>query len=318
MRSKAVQICRWSSGQVAVALIWCLLQPCPLDATAMAAPAEANVASHKLCLWRVTGGRGLIYLLGSIHVGKADLYPLPQEIELAFSSAGYLIEEADPSKADPAAAREFLANHGRYTDGDRLERHISDRTSTALALYLQLTGRAPTALSLAKPWMAYLIIHQEMLQRYGYFGKQGIDRHFFDEAGVLHKPVIGLETPNYHMDLIFWLFSTRSEGEQDQLLLSALLQAQNAARRLGAMFEAWRAGDTAAMEALSPDNGHDLYKEEAIDKRNLRMAQQLEVYLSNTPYTYFAVVGSGHLIGERGIIKLLQRKGYRVDQLVGH
>ena len=31
---------------------------------------------------------------------------------------------------------------------------------------------------------------------------------------VLRKPVIGLETANYQMDLVLWLFSVRSEDEQ--------------------------------------------------------------------------------------------------------
>jgi uncharacterized protein YbaP (TraB family) len=74
------------------------------------------------------------------------------------------------------------------------------------------------------------------------------------------------------------------------------------------------------MEALVREEGQDpqsqLYKEEVVDKKNLRMAQQLELYL-NTPYTYFVVVGSGHLIGDRGILKLLEGKGYRAQQLVG-
>jgi uncharacterized protein YbaP (TraB family) len=99
------------------------------------------------------------------------------------------------------------------------------------------------------------------------------------------------------------------------------LRARYAARRLGALFQAWRVGDIAAMEALDHDDGQNpqsqLYKEEVIYKRNLRMAQQLEVYLT-TPHTYFIVVGSAHVIGDRGIVKLLEGKGYRVEQLAEH
>ena len=46
------------------------------------------------------------------------------------------------------------------------------------------------------------------------------------------------------------------------------------------------------------------------------MAKQMEQYL-NTPYTYFVVVGAGHLVGDHGIVKLFQAKGYKIDQLVG-
>jgi uncharacterized protein YbaP (TraB family) len=44
------------------------------------------------------------------------------------------------------------------------------------------------------------------------------------------------------------------------------------------------------------------------------MAQQIQVYL-NTPYTYFIVLGAGHLVGSSGIVELLQEQGYRADQL---
>jgi uncharacterized protein YbaP (TraB family) len=89
-----------------------------------------------------------------------------------------------------------------------------------------MTGPSPTALSRARPLMAYMIIHKERLQGYGYLGKQGIDRHFFDEAPASHKPVIGLETLEYQMNLVYWTFSGLPEDEQDKLLASALLRRE--------------------------------------------------------------------------------------------
>jgi uncharacterized protein YbaP (TraB family) len=321
MNTKAIHHRRRLPVLAGIALAFLLLQESLYVSGAVAAGIDATGAPHKLCLWRVSGGKGTVFLLGSIHVGKPDLYPLPREIEQAFTSAQYLVEEADPSKVDPTEARQFWLSHGRYPDGDRLEKHLSDRTSMALGLYLEMTGRSPTALSRARPWMAYMIIHKERLQGYGYLGKQGIDRHFFDEAAASRKPVIGLETPEYQMNLVYWMFSRLPEDDQDKLLASALLRARNDARGLGATFEAWRAGCTAAIEALDHDGARDpqsqVYKEEMVYKRNLRMAQALESYL-DTPYTYFTVVGLAHVIGDRGIVKLLQGKGYRVDQLVGH
>jgi len=51
----------------------------------VAAACRASAAEHKLFAWRVAGDPGTVYLLGSIHVGKPDLYPLPQPIEQAFA-----------------------------------------------------------------------------------------------------------------------------------------------------------------------------------------------------------------------------------------
>jgi len=201
-----------------LAFAFLVLQSCPLDdAAAAAAPADVAAGRHNLFLWRVAGGKGTVFLLGSVHFGSADLFPPPQEIEQAFRSADYLVEEVDPKQRDPVAARQFWLAHGRYTDGDRLENHISENTKMALSIYLQLTGRLPTALSLAKPWLASLLINWQGLQSYGFSGKQGIDNHFADEAAASRRTVIGLETPDYQMNLLDWRFSTLSDEAQDKL-----------------------------------------------------------------------------------------------------
>jgi uncharacterized protein YbaP (TraB family) len=291
------------------------------SASAASAPsADVRPTPHHLFLWRVDSSRGIVFLLGSVHVGRTGLYPLCREIEQAFDSANYLVEETDNSKPDPATARQFWVTHGRYTDGDRLENHLSDQTKMALSIYLQATGRSPGALSLAKPWLASLIINGEELRAYGFSDRDGIDKHFMGEAVASRKPVMGLETSDYQMNLMYWLFSTQSDEMQDKVLLSSILHARNHAQHVSAIFEAWQTGDVRAMEALAIDNAQNpqsqLYTEEFVYKRNLKMAKQVEQYL-NTPYTYFVVVGAGHLVGDRGIVKLLQAKGYKIDQLVG-
>ena len=37
--------------------------------------------AQKLFLWKVTGSPGVVYLFGTIHVGRADFYPLAPVIE---------------------------------------------------------------------------------------------------------------------------------------------------------------------------------------------------------------------------------------------
>jgi uncharacterized protein YbaP (TraB family) len=304
-------------GLAGLAFAFLVLQSCPPDHVAAAA-ADVAAGHHNLFLWRVTGSKGTVFLLGSVHFGSADLFPLPQEIEQAFRSADYLVEEIDPKQRDPVAARQFWLAHGRYTDGDRLENHISENTKTALSIYLELTGRPAMAFSLTKPWLVSLLINNQGLRRYGFSGKQGIDNHFADEAAASRKPTIGLETPDYQMNLLYWRFSNLSDEAQDKMLLWTILHAQNAARHLGALIQAWRNGDTVAVAALNADHSGNpqsqLYFDEIFRKRNLRMAQQIQVYLY-TPNTYFIVVGAGHLVGSSSIVELLQEQGYRVDQL---
>jgi uncharacterized protein YbaP (TraB family) len=43
------------------------------------------------------------------------------------------------------------------------------------------------------------------------------------------------------------------------------------------------------------------------------MADKIDRYLTQNS-VYFVVVGAGHLIGDQGIVKLLEKRGYKVTQ----
>ncbi len=55
-------------------------------------------------LWKVTASKGVVYLFGTIHAGKADFYPLPSIIEDSFKKADTLIEEVDISEPGATAS----------------------------------------------------------------------------------------------------------------------------------------------------------------------------------------------------------------------
>jgi len=106
---------------------------------------------------------------------------------------------------------------------------------------------------------------------------------------------------------------------QDKLVLSELVDAGGVAQDTATLMTAWRTGDTAGMEAVvtrAEREYPDLkpLTEAVVYRRNAGMAEQLEGFLK-TPRTWFVVVGSLHLVGDRGILKLLADKGYRAEQL---
>jgi hypothetical protein len=309
-----------SSAFAAVVLASLLLQLCFLQSAAAGSDAaDSAAARHKLFLWRVTGGNGAIYLLGSIHVGRADLYPLPKEIEHLFDTSDYLVEETDFSKADPGQLRRAWIRSALYPSGDRLENHVSDKTIAALADYVRSIGRPDIPISLAKPWFWATLIHGWELPAYGVSGQRGIDRHFMGEAIALHKPIIPLEPVGLHIDLPSSMYSSLSDAAQEKMLLGAINESRDYARRIDPLFEAWKNGDVEKMKKLTDAELQDAelqsFQNQLIYKRNVDMAQQLETYMA-TEKKYFVVVGAGHLVGDRSILTLLQAKRYQIDQLV--
>jgi len=78
------------------------------------------------------------------------------------------------------------------------------------------------------------------------------------------------------------------------------------------MVRYWKEGDYKAMEKLALEIPGEYPEFQPImDKlyteRNIRMVGKIEEYLK-TDKTYFVVVGAAHLIGDEGIINLLNEK----------
>jgi uncharacterized protein YbaP (TraB family) len=273
-----------------------------------AAPADA-----KQFFWKVTGGKGVIYLLGTIHVGTKDLYPLAPIIEDSFKGSDTLVEEIDLSDPNPQKLAQDIVKRAVYPDGDSAINHLSDETRTVLGKYV-LSGQLGPNYMRVKPWLLSLYVMQLHLKKMGLEGAKGLDLHFSEEAKKMHKPIAGLETANFQINM----FSSFSDKLQDQLLLMTLLDANKGKESVDSMFEAWRAGDADAMEAAIAKQTQRHPNLEPVmvklfDERNDAMARQIDQFLQ-TPKAYFIAVGAGHLVGRRGILSQLRDKGYKIEQ----
>ena len=82
----------------------------------------AGDTAQKLFLWKVTGSQGVVYLFGTVHLGRADLYPLAPIIEASFKQADTLITEADLIEPqDTSRVLKLLLQKGVYPAGDTVE-----------------------------------------------------------------------------------------------------------------------------------------------------------------------------------------------------
>jgi uncharacterized protein len=51
-----------------------------------------------------------------------------------------------------------------------------------------------------------------------------------------------------------------------------------------------------------------------LDDRNVVMATKIEEYLKGKD-PVFVVVGAAHIVGDKGVAKMLRNKGYKVEQV---
>ena len=83
--------------------------------------------------------------------------------------------------------------------------------------------------------------------------------------------------------------------------------------------EAWKRGNQPALERLIADSfaggsTYDRLYRVLFTDRNLAMADKIEAMM-RTGKTYFVVVGAGHLVGDDGIVSLLDARGYSLQRL---
>jgi uncharacterized protein len=82
------------------------------------------------------------------------------------------------------------------------------------------------------------------------------------------------------------------------------------------MIKAYQTGDPTSLEESMKEQAGEArwFYKLAVEDRNVQMAEKVEAYLKGKD-PVFMVVGLGHIIGDQGIVKLLQAKKYNVQQM---
>ena len=154
----------------------------PASIPSVAAKLVAEVSRKsgaKSFLWEVKSKTNVIYLFGTIHVGKRAFYPLPPQVEEALKQSLRLVVEADISSSDGMADIDKIIN---YTAPDSLDKHIPmplfERLKTQLV-------RLQIPLAAVKPMKPYLIggfLSIAEFSKLGYDMNLGVDGYLIAKA----------------------------------------------------------------------------------------------------------------------------------------
>ena len=258
--------------------------------------------------WRVESPTTTVWLLGSMHFGTPTFYPLPAQVEQAFAAADILAVEVDITRIQPSEALSAITRHGRLKGGESLNTVLSPDTLNRLRGHLQKTSVPFDSLARFKPWFAALQLVEAEIRKTEYEPAYGIDQFFLRKAKG--KDVVELET----LDSQLGIFSALSLSEQEQFLDQTLVDISASEGYLREMVDAWQSGNLQLLESslLKPfaDNPDTQKLYQAIfTERNLQMAEQAVQWLEGDR-SVFLVVGAGHMIGDGGIVALLQNRGF--------
>lgn len=274
---------------------------------------DALSQSQKSFLWRIQSKTSTVYVLGSLHLAKKEIYPLNQKIENAFARSDSLVVEADVNDIKKIDIQKIMES-AFYPANDTLEKHISPETFEWAKKETDGLGIPLELLNKQKPWfLAMTLVSLESI-KLGLDPNLGIDKYFLSKAEG-KKRIVELESLDYQISLL----SGFSDKDQELFLIFTLKDLHIMEQEVGQLIQAWVSGDTQRMESLmtrslSEDKRLSAIFEKLIFERNTRMASKIEDFL-RTKGTYFVIVGAGHLVGGRGVIGLLGGKGYLIEQM---
>jgi len=279
-----------------------------------AAPADGEDAG-KAFMWKAASGDATVYLLGTIHFSDPEMYPLDGAVEKAFAESDAVVMELAMSMQNQMKAAMLTLEKGMYADEETLSDHIAPETYAKLADHLKKRGIPLTMVNKMRPWLASVTLVLMEYAAAGFHPELGVDKYFYDRAVERGIPVWELETVEYQMEM----FSAGGDEIQELALAETIEQLDKVDEFLREMKAAWLAGDPERLEAvmneqMSDDERLKSHTERIIYERNDNMLEKI-VKLFDREGTYFVMVGSAHLVGERGIPAQLEAKGYEITQV---
>ena len=263
-------------------------------------------------VWTAQKDGATVYLGGTIHVLRQSDYPLPKEYEKAFQASQLVVFETDINQlSNPQLASELIKNLS-YPDQRTINSVVSAETYKKLDKYARQNGLSLNYYRKAKPGMLMMTFLAVELQKMGATA-EGIDIHFLKKAIKQNKKTDFLETPLQQIQFL----AQMGVGKEDSFYQNMLRDFANTQEQMHEMISVWRSGDSAALDALvnqpMAKDYPDMFQFILLD-RNLNWLPKIEAYFKS-PAVEFVMVGAAHLVGDKGIIKQLKAKGYRITRL---
>lgn len=280
-------------------------------------------------LYKATDGNGnTAYIFGSIHVGRESFYPLPDSVINAFDSADMLAVEFDIiAFENDISAQTDAVMAMLYSDFSKIGEHLSSEVYSQAVEILEKEKIYSSALDYYYPSLWSSFIDNIIYEKVNLDINSGIDRYFIERAYEKNKEVDDVESAEFQYSMM-----ANYSDELQELLLELSIESYNLIQteegkkeylgELAALMDAWQSGNPDEIDRIANQPGefesaeeiklYNEYQKAMITDRNIGMADYAEEALKSGK-TVFICVGAAHVVGDGGIVDLLQKRGYTVE-----
>ncbi len=286
-------------------------------------------AGSKGLFWKATNGDNTLYLLGTIHLDRDNVYPLHKSVREALQASEEVIFELDLNDQEGIALLQSLQT---YSDGTTLADHISPELYQRVQTMAATLGMGSNDLDLYKPWALASTFSTLSLQNDTTGANAMAIDSYINAAAVNSGKAIGaVETYAFQGGIFDGLSTEYQQAYLNSSLTvlegvlsgttaapadEAYLQAQE--EMISGMFAAWKDRDPEAFGKVYNKtaiiNSDDELNSKLFTERDPGMIQAAANYLETEgSHTYFMAVGAGHMVDPGGIVSGLQELGYTVE-----
>jgi len=267
-------------------------------------------------LYEISKNGQTAYLFGTIHVGKADFFPLDLVTTRAMVQSSELVVELDATQIEKMQAA--LQRYAALPKPETLDAALPPALRKRFHAQLDALDMPRASVQGWKPWMATLSLTVGALTKLGYGFEYATEFYFTGMAKELNLPITELEG----IDFQFQLFDSIPPRDQLVYLDESLSYLEKGQMQTDtqALVDAWLASDSAALHQLTLKSYQNAprsarwMQQKLFTERNQRMSREIDKMISGGR-TPFVAVGVLHLTGKDGLPALLEKQGYRVTNL---
>jgi len=261
--------------------------------------------------WEITG-HGLkkpSYLFGTMHVSSKIAFHLSDSFYIAIKNADVVALENNPESWQEDMDQYAAANEEDYqnsSDGLNLEMPADYFTIRSLQIE-KYENNLEMALFM-KPAVINNLLYRSYSDNGSDFEEDTyLDLYIFQTGKRLGKRVAGVEDYAESMQLMNEAYRDAAK-EKNKKEKSFDYDEEYAP---GKLQEAYRAGNLDLLDSINRLNSQsEAFDEKFLYKRNEIQANSIDSILKKS--SLFVGVGAAHLPGNRGVIELLRKKGYRL------
>jgi uncharacterized protein YbaP (TraB family) len=268
--------------------------------------------SAQTFLWKAESAHNVVYLLGSVHFLAAENYPLPRSMQVAFDDAEGVVFEIDLNEQKTLEAQQMILEKAQPESGETLRASLSPKVYALATQKAAELGLPIEMFQNLEPWFFTLMILPLEFQKIGFEPQYGVDYHFYNQAVAQNKEILGLETLEYQISL----FDRLSTADQQNLVLQTLEDLKSTETLLTELVSSWLTGNVPQFTQLALESfqSYPQLQQAFLTDRNLNWLKTIEPLFTQNK-DYLVIVGAAHLVGDQGLIQLLNDRGYQFEQV---